>query len=258
MPLPEPREFTSTGRKMPLPETREFIDKVIKRVHFIPDRYDIEEELAAHIEDSAAAFQEGDGLSPEEAEKVAIERMGDAKEIGIALNRQHNPLIGYLWYFSRIPIVLLCIILIFQSIPMLLVSGWSILFDHPIRDISREAYVRHVEPNELIKLDSRRIRITDVIQTADGTLHICYSTYNLSFSSLHGWSFSGIGAVKDEDGEVYLDGSGRSTGGLYVRGRKSVENFPFDKNKVILEYDYGGRYFRAEIPLGEVKQQWRD
>jgi len=181
---------------MPSAEVREFIEKVVKRVHFVPDRYDIQLELAAHIEDSALLIQEQDNLSPEDSEKAALERMGNADEIGIALNRQHNPVLGYMWYFSRIIMVLLCIIVILQSIPMLLVSGWTILFDHPIRDIPKETYVRHVKPNELIKLDSRRIRITDVIQTEDGSLHILYSSYNLSFSGLHGWSSSGIGIIK--------------------------------------------------------------
>ncbi|NLT47490.1 MAG: hypothetical protein GXX92_03655 [Clostridiales bacterium] len=237
---------------MPSAEVREFIEKVVKRVHFVPDRYDIQLELAAHIEDSALLIQEQDNLSPEDSEKAALERMGNADEIGIALNRQHNPVLGYMWYFSRIIMVLLCIIVILQSIPMLLVSGWTILFDHPIRDIPKETYVRHVKPNELIKLDSRRIRITDVIQTEDGSLHILYSSYNLSFSGLHGWSSSGIGIIKDEDGETYFNGGGRGTAGIYSRARRSLDNFPFEKEKLIIEWDYAGRYYKVEIPLGEV------
>ena len=237
---------------MPSAEVREFIEKVVKRVHFVPDRYDIQLELAAHIEDSALLIQEQDNLSPEDSEKAALERMGDADENGIALNRQHNPVLGYMWYFSRIIMVLLCIIVILQSIPMLLVSGWTILFDHPIRDIPKETYVRHVKPNELIKLDSRRIRITDVIQTEDGSLHILYSSYNLSFSGLHGWSSSGIGIIKDEDGETYFNGGGRGTAGIYSRARRSLDNFPFEKEKLIIEWDYAGRYYKVEIPLGEV------
>ena len=243
MPSPKRQESSST---------REFIKKVVKRVHFIPDRYEIEQELAGHIEDSVLFLQEEEGLSQQEAEKAALERMGDPDEIGIALNRQHNPVLGYIWYFSRIVLVLLCVIVVLQFIPVLLLSGWTILFEHPIRDIPKEAYVRHVEPNELIKLDNRRIRITDVVQTKDGTLHVLYSSYNLSFSGLHGWSFNNLGELKDEDGEIYFTGSGRSTAGLYTRGRRSIKDFPFDKEKLILEYDYAGRCFKVEIPLGKV------
>lgn len=252
MPSPKIGESDSGVGKIPSAEVLKFIDKVVKRVHFIPDRYDIERELTAHIEDSALLLHEEEGLPREDAEKIAVERMGDAEEIGVALNRQHNPVIGYLWYFSRIPIVLLCILLVLQSIPLLLLSGWTILFEHPIRDIPKESYVRHVKPNELIKLDNRRIRITDVIQTKDGTLHVLYSHYNLSFSGLHGWSFSGLGNFEDEDGNSYFGGSGRGTAGLYNRARRSLEDFPFDKEMLIVKYNYGGRNVRVVIPLGEV------
>jgi hypothetical protein len=250
---PKTQDPSNETRQTPSPVVREFINKVVKRVHFIPDRYDIERELAAHIEDSMLLLQEEDELLQEEAEKAALERMGDANEIGIALNRQHNPVLGYIWYFSRIIMVCLCIIVVLQSIPMLLLSGWTILFDHPIRDIPKESYVRHVKPNELIKLDTRRIRITDVIQTEDGSLHVLYSSYNLSFSGLHGWSSSGLGTFKDEDGETYFNGGGRGSAGIYSRGRRSLSHFPFEKEKLIIERDYAGRYYKVEIPLGEVK-----
>lgn len=240
---------------MLLPESRNFVSKVVKRVHFFPDRYDIELELSAHIEDSALSLQEEEGLDQRDAQKKAIERMGNAEEIGAALNRQHNPFLGYLWYFSRIIMVILCIVVILQSIPMLLLSGWTILFDHPVRDIPKETYVRHVEPNIVIKLDDRRIRITDVIQSEDGSLHICYSDYSLSFSSLHGWSFGGLTGFQDEDGNSYFNGNGRGSAGLYHRARWSLENFPFNKKVLIIESDTAGRSYRVEIPLGEVKQQ---
>ena len=240
---------------MLLPESRNFLNKVVKRVHFFPDRADIELELSAHIEDSALFLQKEEQLDEREAQIKAIERMGNAEEIGTALNRQHNPFLGYLWYFSRIIMVMLCIVVILQSIPMLLVSGWTIVFDHPIRDIPKETYVRHVEPNIVIKLDDRRIRITDVIQSEDGSLHICYSHYSLSFSSLHGWSFGGLTGFQDEDVTTYFSGGGRGTAGLYNRTRRSLEDFPFDKEILIIESDRAGRYYRVEIPLGEVKQQ---
>lgn len=240
---------------MLLPESRNFLNKVVKRVHFFPDRADIERELSAHIEDSALFLQKEEQLDERDAQIKAIERMGNAEEIGTALNRQHNPFLGYLWYFSRIIMVMLCLVVILQSIPMLLVSGWTIIFDHPIRDIPKETYVRHVEPDIVIKLDDRRIRITDVIQSEDGSLHICYSHYSLSFSSLHGWSFGGLTGFQDEDGNTYFSGGGRGTAGLYNRARRSLENFPFNKEILIIELDRAGRYYRVEIPLGEVKQQ---
>ena len=54
---------------MLLPESRNFVSKVLKRVHFFPDRYDIELELSAHIEDSALSLQEEEGLDQRDAQK---------------------------------------------------------------------------------------------------------------------------------------------------------------------------------------------
>lgn len=69
MPSPETHEFSGEARQAPSPAVKEFIHKVVKRVHFFPDRHDIELELAAHIEDSMLFLQEEGGLSQEEAEK---------------------------------------------------------------------------------------------------------------------------------------------------------------------------------------------
>jgi hypothetical protein len=63
MPSPETREFSGEARQAPSPAVKEFINKVVKRVHFFPDRHDIELELAAHIEDSILFLQEEGGLS---------------------------------------------------------------------------------------------------------------------------------------------------------------------------------------------------
>ena len=48
MPSPETREFSVEARQAPSPAVKEFIHKVVNRVHFFPDRHDIELELAAH------------------------------------------------------------------------------------------------------------------------------------------------------------------------------------------------------------------
>lgn len=70
-------------------EEKGFLDRVLE---YIPratrrERRDIRAELEGHIEDHALALEEG-GYSPEEAKARAEESMGDAKEIGEALNRQ--------------------------------------------------------------------------------------------------------------------------------------------------------------------------
>lgn len=50
----------------------------------------IEDELKDHIEEQIKAYQE-DGVSYEEAEKMAVLDMGDPIEVGTELNRIHRP-----------------------------------------------------------------------------------------------------------------------------------------------------------------------
>lgn len=69
-------------------------------IRFEPDRKAVYEELTAHLRDSAEAL-EGQGLDPREAALRAVENMGDASEVGQALNRGHNPVLGWLWLISR-------------------------------------------------------------------------------------------------------------------------------------------------------------
>ena len=224
----------------------EFIERVVKKVHFAPDRYDIQEELAGHIEDSMA----------EMTEKEALARMGDPDVIGMELNKQHNPIIGYLWYFSRIPLVLLSIIIAFQLLALIAFSGFDILFIHPSRHIPKDEYLRSIKPNEKIVVDDRHMKITHIIQTKDGTLHVCYNTYNLSLTAFSGWSGGGLlGTIKDEDGNYYHTGGGSSSGSFYKKSRWFVRDFPLDKELVILEYDAPDRYFKIEFNLGEVAQE---
>lgn len=62
MPSPETHEFSGEARQAPSPAVKEFIHKVVKRVHFFPDRHDIELELAAHIEDSMLFYRKRAGF----------------------------------------------------------------------------------------------------------------------------------------------------------------------------------------------------
>ena len=80
---------------------KEFLESIRKQIHFVFDRDSIELEYIQHIEDSILDLME-DGYSKEEAERIAIEQMGDPIEIGKQLNEEHHPLLGYLWVTSKI------------------------------------------------------------------------------------------------------------------------------------------------------------
>jgi len=71
-------------------------------IRFKPDRRAVEEELRGHFEDKVADLQRVFHISAEEAEEMALERMGDPERIGKELAKIHRPWLGYLWQLSRV------------------------------------------------------------------------------------------------------------------------------------------------------------
>lgn len=82
-------------------------------IRFRPDREAARAELAAHLEDKQADLQRiFPDLSPEEAERRAVESMGDAWEVRKQLAKIHRPWLGYLWRLSQVLAVLACLWLV--------------------------------------------------------------------------------------------------------------------------------------------------
>lgn len=77
-----------------------WVDAVCGQVRFSPDRKGIAKELRTHYEDH---YQDLLRLnySPELAAERALKAMGDAQEVGRALDRVHKPWLGWLWETSR-------------------------------------------------------------------------------------------------------------------------------------------------------------
>ena len=82
-------------------------------IRFKPDRTAVRAELAAHLEDKQADLQRiFPDLSPEEAERRAVESMGDAWEVRKQLAKIHRPWLGYLWRLSQVLAVVACLWLV--------------------------------------------------------------------------------------------------------------------------------------------------
>lgn len=82
-------------------------------IRFKPDRAAVRAEFAAHLEDKQAdlrrIFPE---MSQEEAERRAVESMGDAWEVRKQLAKIHKPWLGYLWRLSQVLAVVACLWLV--------------------------------------------------------------------------------------------------------------------------------------------------
>jgi hypothetical protein len=77
----------------------EYVNNVIRQVKFPFDRKDIAKELKSHIEELESYYLEK-GIDSDEAQKFAVEEMGNSLEVGNALNQVHKPLFGWLWIAS--------------------------------------------------------------------------------------------------------------------------------------------------------------
>jgi len=71
------------------------------KIRFAPDKAWVAEELRAHLEDRKEALMER-GLEEREAERRAIESMGEAQAIADELAALHSPWPGWFWRASKI------------------------------------------------------------------------------------------------------------------------------------------------------------
>ena len=76
-----------------------WVERAVKHIRFLPDRFGVRWELQNHMEDRYEALTAG-GLDERAAAEQTVAAMGDADEVGRALNRLHSPLLGWAWLLS--------------------------------------------------------------------------------------------------------------------------------------------------------------
>ena len=135
-------------------------------IRFRPDRAAVRRELEAHLEDKQADLQRiFPDLSLEEAERRAVESMGDAWEVRKQLAKIHKPWLGYLWRLSQVLAVLACLWLVSFGLfrgedAYLGDDGYSELWDVDnlpgtavMGDQDDRRYLPGDDPNQLLALE---------------------------------------------------------------------------------------------------------
>ena len=87
-----------------------WINAVCEQVRFRPDHRSIEFELRDHYEEHVRDLIRL-GRPRELAEERALEAMGNAQEVGRALDKVHKPWLGWLWEVSRFLVLALALLL---------------------------------------------------------------------------------------------------------------------------------------------------
>lgn len=122
--------------------------------------------------------------------------MGDPREIGVELDKQHNPVIGWIWRITHIAVVLLMIINIFTVGQIIL---YTIFSTNKISLISKDNIVYRIDLDEKVQIDDRVIKFTNIIYKKDGKMNIFFRNYERRFH-MGGWGFGDIGTIKDDLG----------------------------------------------------------
>ena len=79
-----------------------WLDRATSPLKFPPDRRSARSELLDHIIDHTEACQRSfPNMTRGEAERMAVEQMGDPEEVGRELSKLHHPWVGCLWYACR-------------------------------------------------------------------------------------------------------------------------------------------------------------
>lgn len=234
---------------MPSPKVEKFLNSIISYVKFPFDREDIKRELHNHILDRMDDYIE-QGMDEETAEQLTLKDMGDAKEIGVALNKEHHPMIGWIWAITNAMVILFGLWVFFFAIFPIL-SG--ILPRNLVREIPKSDIEYKIDIDEEVRLDDRVIHFTDLVYEKNGDMNLFYESYGTTLREL-GWGIGTIGEISDNLGNTYFDGSGTSIGGIKAKSRRTIENFSKKADTLIITYDYSDRYYQVEVPLKEGEQ----
>lgn len=233
-----------------LPESEKFLKAVVSRVKFSPDREDIRKELENHIFDKTNCYIEK-GYDFNSAEALVLSDMGDPKELGRLLNKQHNPVIGWLWVFSKIALGILIVWnLYFVGVLTLMPVFWH----NPADDIPKSNIVLSLKVNKTVYMDDTLLKFSKVILDKDQNLSIVYQYRNQWFLPLS-WTLGTIGTIRDNMGNTYFTGHGIESGGLITKGLITVEKFKPAADMLIISYEGYNRNYRVEIPLKEAAEK---
>lgn len=226
------------------PKKDKFLEEVLSYVKFPFDRNDIKTELECHILEKIDYYTE-QGFDEEKAEQLSINDMGSAKEIGMELNKQHNPLLGWIWKITNVIVVLSAIF----SILIIGAPFVSSMFDNnPINRITKSNIVYKIDVDKKVKLDDMTIHFTNIVYEKNGSMDILYEYYDTKLWGM-GWSLGTIGNITDNLGNKYFSGSGGEDGGIKSKCIQTVNNFSRKATTLIISYDSYNRKYKVEIPL---------
>ena len=236
-----------------------FASEVLKEVKFKYDHNGIRQELIEHMEELYEDLQ-AEGMDASGAEIMTVLHMGDAKEIGQALNQEHNPILGWIWRISKWMVVFAFLIcMVWYGFGTLKSITESTIAEYKNRVVSPLVYSEEV--NQTVKWNNAKIFFDELLYYEDGVLELRMSYLNWAEPWLpdkgdETTRFRTNIAYETKDGRIILDDSdgfiGRKLGqGVYYKYQVFTDDFPKDATKLFIGYDIlGEKYFEINLEEG--------
>ena len=212
-----------------------YTQEVLKYIRFKYDRFDIGQELDEHIEDM---LSENEKMTEEEQEKFIRENMGDPKEVGEELDKEHKPLLGWIWRISRFLMIVLIILNLPNALNIALMAGNAVLTSIQGYQIDKTQVECSIKTHITGKIDDTHIIIDGVDKLKDGSVMVKYRTWNNPLG---------------KEGNKYFGGGGSNGGFVSYSTEHLSDNSDgevlSEHEALVIDYDYNGRKFYAKIPL---------
>lgn len=233
----------------------------VAEIRFKPDREAVFQELKAHLEDHYDDFL-SQGYTPEKAQRLAMEAMGNPEDIAQQLGVIHKPWLGYLYRTVKWIAAVAGVWAVF-----LLVSHFG---SHIHAFISTANYDSlraegaggyYCQPNVSDSSDGYRFRVTEAAVNAEGdTLYLelqtqCWFWMREPAVINHFWAVDSLGNHYSSRAEAqYADIPKVSwSGGFHTQGFTSdhleISHFANRAEWVELHYDRDGRDIVLRIDL---------
>ena len=192
----------------------EFLSVVRKQIRFVFDRDKIEDELKQHLTDSIENLIE-EGFSWQDAERIAVEQMGNPKEVGQLLNREHNPILGYLWTISRVALCIFVCRIALQS-GMIIISLITTMKPY-VPKYSVESYSVNIE----MELPTHQVKIDNICRNESEQYFLTFRAWPKLEYSRAGWR-SDFFTIEDKAG-IILGGATQTMNSFACYGTKDFE-----------------------------------
>lgn len=149
-----------------MPERWEqYLNEVVSYVRFRFDRGKIRTELLEHMEDLYTDLRM-QGIEEHTAIALTVEHMGDAAELGKALDRAHTPVLGYIWLILGG----VCAALLLYTIWSLCGIGIQIATGYAEKQMpaSDSAMVYAITPDLEGEIYEDHLSVTQIVYDTDG------------------------------------------------------------------------------------------